>query len=402
MDLTGLENVEFGSSIREKEFFLREKSVHLNNGSYGTVPRRVFDRRIKYCLELESHPDNWFRNNLRKYWLESKEAICKFVNVKDTDCLVFVPNATTGINSILKSLSYENEIILGTNETYQAVQNTIKFIGDTVPGAVAQFIDIQLPITSKQQIVDLYEDFLQKNKNVKIAVIDAITSPSSILLPIKEILDVCRKHGVLSLIDGAHAPGQIPLDLDELGADFFVGNLHKWLFAPRGCAILYAAKEHIHRLHSLSTSWNLNKGFDLEFRDNGTRDHSPFTCAASAVQFYQQIGGMSKISTYNRELVREGREYLLKLWGAEKQAIPEDMESPFLLNIKLPPLKDYIVSDKSALQLALDILATHDVMTYFVSYQGNTYCRLSCQVYNTIDDYIKLGDVVKDLFKKNH
>ncbi|ESP01547.1 hypothetical protein LOTGIDRAFT_139590, partial [Lottia gigantea] len=313
-----LENVEFGASLKKQEFLLKEKCVHLNHGSYGTVPRRVYEYRLTILKEQEENPDFWYRKIIQKYWNDSKAALCKFVNVKHTDCMVFVENATTGTSAVLKSLKFlKGDIILGTNLTYQGVKNLVQYVGETREGVESRFLEITLPIKTKDDIINLYRDYLKNNKNVKIAVIDYITSPSAILMPVKEIIEVCRQHGVLTLIDGAHSPGQIELNLDELGADFFVGNLHKWLFAPRGCAILYVAKQHTDKIHVLNSSWHLYEGLNAEFINNGTRDHTPFFCAQASLNFFESIGGFEKVYGYNKKLIREGSDYLMKLWGTD-------------------------------------------------------------------------------------
>ncbi|ESP04610.1 hypothetical protein LOTGIDRAFT_176333 [Lottia gigantea] len=190
---------------------------------------------------------------------------------------------------------------------------------------------------------------------------------------------------------------QIELNLDELGADFFVGNLHKWLFAPRGCAILYVAKQHTDKIHALNSSWHLYEGLNAEFIDNGTKDHTPFFCAEASLNFFKSIGGFEKVYGYNKKLIREGSEYLMKLWGTDKQDIPETMEAPFMINVQLPRLKGVEVSGESTMKLQLDLLENQDITSVFITYLGVNYCRLSCQVYNTMDDFIKLGQAVKKL-----
>ena len=181
---------------------------------------------------MEKCPDVWFRYKVQNLWNSSLETVAKFVgaNVKD---LVFVANASTGINTVLRCLDFhEGDGILITNQTYGAVQMTAQEICQEKKAKLL-VLNVTFPTSDMTgsvnfhvtEIVEHYEKVLRENANIKLVIIDAITSISALKLPIKKLTEVCHKHNALVLIDGAHAPGQIPLDLERLGADFFVGKL---------------------------------------------------------------------------------------------------------------------------------------------------------------------------------
>lgn len=182
---------------------------------------------------MDKHPDVWFRYKAQNLWNTSLETVAKFVGANAKD-LVFVPNATSGINTVLQCLNFhEGDGILVTNQTYGAIQMTAQDICQREKAKLL-VLNITFPTSDMTgsvkyhatEVVEHYEKVLRENPTVKLAIIDAITSISALKLPFKRLTEVCHKHNVLVLIDGAHAPGQIPLDLERLGADFFVGKFN--------------------------------------------------------------------------------------------------------------------------------------------------------------------------------
>lgn len=215
--------------------FIQVIDVYLNKLSVHNVSQE----------EMDNCPDVWFRYKVRDLWNKSLETAAKFVGANPRD-IVFVPNATTGINTVLRCLDiHEGDGILITNQTYGAVQMTAQEVCQAHKAKLL-VLNITFPTSDMTglvnyhatEIVQHYEKVLQENPSVKLAIIDAITSISAVKLPFKRLTEVCHKHNVLVLIDGAHAPGHIPLDLERLGADFFVGKLNvclneTWCFKPQ-------------------------------------------------------------------------------------------------------------------------------------------------------------------------
>ena len=183
--------------------------------------------------EMEKCPDAWFRYKVKNLWNSSLEAIAKFVGA-DVKDMVFVANATSGINTVLKYIDFnEGDGILITNQTYGSVQMTAQEICREKKAKLL-VLNITFPTSDMTgsvkyhatEVVQHFEKVLPENRNVKLAILDSITSISALKLPVKKLTEVCHKHNVLVLVDGTHAPGQIPLDLNKLAADFFVGKLN--------------------------------------------------------------------------------------------------------------------------------------------------------------------------------
>ncbi|XP_041370642.1 probable L-cysteine desulfhydrase, chloroplastic [Gigantopelta aegis] len=397
MDLDGLDkNVQFGSYFKHTETSLTKDIVFLNHGSYGTVPKRVAAAQTRYREEMERNPDLWFRQASLDHWLKAVSVLADFFHCHSQD-LVLVPNASTGINSVLMSCKLKTgEAILITRLTYGSIQKATSHVTKRFEGTEAVFLDITFPISSAQQIVDLYEECFKSHPNIKLAVIDYITSPSSVVMPVKELITLCHHYSVLSVIDGAHTPGHIPLHLNDLDADFFTGNLHKWLYAPRGCAILWVKRDHHDWIYPVVTSWGYEFPLQIRFFKQGTRDHTAEICGMHAVQFYQAIGGMDRILKYTTGLINEAQEYLVKLLNTESLPIPKSMEVPNMRCILLSGICGFpqsVVFDESE-KLILDIMNKSNIVCAFICIEEKLFLRISANVYNTMDDYRRLGEVL--------
>ncbi|XP_046576524.1 hercynylcysteine sulfoxide lyase-like [Haliotis rubra] len=281
---------------------------------------------------MERHPDDWYRRNAYTYWQESQEAAADFMHCEQED-LVFVENTTTGINTVLKCCPYKpGDILMYTTLTFRPVAYTCQATADLFKGVQFFEMEIEFPISSEDEICEKYEDFFKSNPNTKIAIIDAITSPSAVVMPLKRLVDLCHRYGVMAVVDGAHAVGTLPVNLTELGADVFTvstGMLMaqavstKWLFTPRGCGMLYVKREHHTWVHPLVTCWCHGLSLDKQFFQVATRDQTPFTTSPNMhLNSYQRIGGMDKIIGYASSLATEAHEYILKKLKAEPLQIP--------------------------------------------------------------------------------
>ncbi|XP_071097300.1 uncharacterized protein [Haliotis cracherodii] len=405
MELEGLNDaVEFGAEMREENFSFQEGETFLNHGSYGSVPKCVQQVRLRFLDEMERHSDDWYRRNVYKYWQESQKAAADFMHCDPQD-LVFVENATTGINTILKSCRYKaGDILLYTTLTYRAIAYTCQATAELYEGVKSAELDIQFPIASEDEICEKYEDFFKSNPETKIAVLDAITSPSAVVMPLKRLVTLCHRYGVLAVVDGAHAPGLLPINLTELGADAFTGNFHKWVYTPRSCAILHVKREHHSWVHPLVTSWNQHLSLDEQFFLVGTIDHTAYVSAKYAVEFYQRIGGMDKIIGYTSKLASEAHEYILKKLKAEPLQIPQRMESPTMRVIRLPDLSQYPCTREGSIAFHTDIRYKYNIQCAIEVIQGHLHLRISTQVYNTLEEYKRLADCLLEVIqadKKN-
>ena len=199
---------KFGKVIRNEAFMLQKDAALTNHGSYGTVPKCVFEYQQKLLLETEDHPDAWFRFKNIRYWRSSLETAAEFVGAK-VENLTFVQNATTGMNAVVRSVDFKKgDVLLIHNWTYNAVKNACKYVCDGA-GAELKMLDLDTPVITKEDIIRKYKEYLDETPNVRLAVIDHITSGSAVIFPVKELTSLLQSKGILVAIDGAHAPGQV-------------------------------------------------------------------------------------------------------------------------------------------------------------------------------------------------
>ena len=216
----------FGEEIRN-EFQLSKDLVHLNHGSFGSVPRSVYEARLERMRELETSPDDWFRYNFVSLIQNSSEKVSKIIGSSSPENVVFVENATNGVTAALRSLGLKLQpkaSLLITDLSYEAVKNTAHKVSDIEGHFVLHTINLDPPYKDKSEVVERYRDYLSSHSDVHIAIVDHITSPSTLLLPVKDIVAVCHEFGVAVIIDGAHAPGQVEINVEDINAEFYTGK----------------------------------------------------------------------------------------------------------------------------------------------------------------------------------
>lgn len=223
------EPTPFGAAMRQ-HFLFAPSHRPLNHGSFGTYPRPVLERLRQLQLDSEQRPDPFIRYTYPRLLDESRQAIAELLHVPEGE-VVFVPNVTTAINTVLRALVYKKgDVIVHFATVYGAVQKTIRYIAETTE-AEAFNIEVNYPV-SDDELVKMFEEAIEKvnkDRRVKIAVFDTISSMPGVRMPFERLTEVCKKREVLSMVDGAHGAGHIPLDLGNLGADFFTSNCHKWV-----------------------------------------------------------------------------------------------------------------------------------------------------------------------------
>ena len=395
----------FGKAC-EKDFQLNFALCPVNHGSWGAVPRTVMDKRLRLQQLLESSPDHWFRRLFLPMWNENVDAAADFLGSAH-DNLVLVPNATAGINCILKSIPFaSSDAVLINTWTYKAIQNTCHSVITRAGGELLK-VPMTIPIEDPSEVVEKYRSFLKSHSNVKLAVIDYISSATATKFPIRELTAVCKEFGAMVLIDGAHSPGQVEVNLEEMGAygvDFYVGNFHKWVYCPRGCAALWVHPRHHAVIQPTVTGHSYNMA---RWRDNfslqGTLDHTPYMVTKDAIAFYNDAGGMEKIVAYNSSIVDRAADMLAQKWCTRRFPIPKEMEAPFMKLVELPDIKTHPIPDE-ALQapfgdsdLHTVLFTDHDVTTTAMYVEGRHWIRISGQIYNTMEHYEKLAEAVLKL-----
>ena len=255
-------------SLLDTEFLLDPAVTFLNHGSYGACPAPVFARYQGLQRELERNPVEFLARRFDELTAGSRAALAVFIGARPDD-LVFVPNATSGLNAVIRSLRLEpGDEVLTTRHEYGAVTRTWEFMG------------ANLIYAEPDELVDAI------GPRTKTVSVSHITSPTALVLPVAEICAAARAAGALAIVDGAHAPGQLPLDLAALGADVYAGNCHKWLCAPKGAGFLWARPEHQRWIEPLVISWGY--GAERTFADRhgwqGTRDPTASLAIPSAIE----------------------------------------------------------------------------------------------------------------------
>ncbi|XP_063422561.1 uncharacterized protein LOC134707021 isoform X2 [Mytilus trossulus] len=350
----------FGKDIRQKEFTFEEDVCFINHGAHGAVPKRVQEARKIILDEIDSHPEKWYRHTRKKKWIAARNAIANFVNANPED-LVFIENVTTGVNTILRSIRFRpDDIILYTNQSYPGVQRACQ--------ATARFSD-------------------------------HIICFSGLKMPVEKLVMLCNEHGILCMIDGAHAPGQVHLDIESLNADFYTGNLYKWLYTPRGCAILHVKRIHHDLIFPVVTSLGYQTSLTDSFINQGTRDDSAYSVIPEAIHFHRKIGGFDKLHEYAESILSKVVSMLTSSWKTDVLAMPEDMKAPCISVVRLPELPGYTLpQDEHFLRrLFHQRCKEYKVVSSFVIINSVFYCRLCVNVYNTLEDYCRLDKAILDL-----
>ncbi len=373
-----------GRAVRH-EWTLDPAWLSVNHGSFGAAPRRVLAVQDEWRRRMEAQPGRFFRREMIPALRDAAGRLAGFLGANGSD-LAFVENATTGCNAVLRSLRLEpGDQILTLAHGYGAVRNAARFVAERAGAAV---IELQLPFPrpSSDALVARVAGAL--TGRTRIAVIDHITSPSALVLPVPELVAVCKRAGVPVLIDGAHGPGQIPLNLPAIGADWYAGNCHKWLCAPKGCGLLWAAPERQASLHPVTISHGLGQGFLEEFDWTGTRDPSAFLAIGMAIDFFESLGG-PVLMERNADLARQAAGFLADRLGTELGA--ESGMSTAMCLVRLPLRGKTTPARADGIRERL-LDARADVPVHAID--GSAWMRISAHAYNEMRDYERLADLL--------
>jgi isopenicillin-N epimerase len=379
---TGNTGIPYGRPLRPL-FRLDEAATFLNHGSFGLTPLAVLAAQEALRQEMERQPVQFLTRTVLQPRLRAAAAqLAAFLGAAGED-LVFVDNATTGVNAVLRSFILKpGDDVLITDHTYPAVRNAVRFVCER---AGARMIEARLPFPAESPdgIVAAVAEAL--TDRTRLAIFDLISSASAIIMPVSALARICRDAGARVLIDAAHGPGMVDLDLPALGADWVTGNAHKWLFAPKGCALLWAAKGVQQTLHPTVISHGFEQGFADEFDWTGTRDPTAWLAAPSALAFYRSMGD-SALRARNHALAVAAAQLLAGEWGTEAGA-PAAMLGAMAV-VRLP---GRTTATPAAAQAVHDNLWQKcHIEVPVMSLKGALWVRISSQIYNDLDDYQRL------------
>ncbi len=381
-------------------FLLDPGVVFLNHGSFGACPKPVFTAYQAWQRRLEEQPVLFLGREFAELQFSARQKLGAFLGAEAED-LVYVPNATHGVNIIAHSLDLQpGEEILTTDHEYGACDNTWEFICRKTGGRYIHQ-PISLPIESNEALIDqLWQGVTGKTKLIFLS---QISSPTAQCLPVEAVCKRARQAGILTLIDGAHAPGQIPLDLQATGADFYTGNAHKWMLSPKGAAFLYARREAQPLIEPLVVSWGYSadektttgsRFIDL-LQWTGTHDPSAGLSVPTAIEFMQEHD-WDQVRLDCQVLLRQALKRIQDLTGLPAAYADSDQPCslpPQLAIAELPQSADLI-------SLKASLYDQFRIEMPLIEWNGRKFMRISVQAYNSQEDIDVLLDGLKVLLRR--
>jgi isopenicillin-N epimerase len=317
------------ASEHARHWLLDPAIVFLNHGSFGATPIPVLDAQAEWRRQLETEPVRFMVETYPDAMERARTALAAFIGA-DADDLAFVANATAACNTVLRSLRFAPEDeLLTTDHAYNAVKNAMEFVAAR-DGARVAIADIPFPLPAGDDIVERILDAV--SPRTRLAVIDHVTSATAMVLPVRELVAALQQRGVQVLVDGAHAPGMLDLDVTGIGADYYAGNLHKWVCAPKGAGFLWVRRDRQDVVRPLVISHGANlplldrSRFRVEFDWQGTSDPTPWLSVPAALDFGDSLlpGGWHALRERNRALALTGRGLLCQAAGQEPP-VPDEM-----------------------------------------------------------------------------
>ena len=378
----------------KEQFLLNPEITFLNHGSFGACPKPVFEDYQKWQLMLEQEPVRFITETGPEFLNQSKQALADYINC-DRDDIVYVTNPSTALNTVIKSLDLKaGDEILTTNQEYGAMDRTWNYYCRKV-GAKYIHQNISLPLVSKAQF--LKEFWSGLTPNTRIVFISQITSPTALIFPVKEIIDKAKSLGLMTIVDGAHVPAHIPLDLKELDPDVYTGACHKWMLAQKGNSFLYVKKSLQEAIDPLVVSW----GYEAEFPSGsifqdyhqyqGTRDFSAFLTTPAALKFLNENNW--------EERKKECRNLLQHYYPIVAKELNSSVICP-VNDAFLGQICSIPIETPDPLELKKTLYYTHNIEIPVVSFSGDIYLRISFQAYNGVQEIETLIDALRKI-KKN-
>ncbi|HEX3777415.1 MAG TPA: aminotransferase class V-fold PLP-dependent enzyme [Polyangiaceae bacterium] len=378
-------------------FSLDPNIVYLNHGAFGACPKPVQAAQQEFRARLERNPLNFFLRELEREFDRVRGVLAPFLGAKPED-LAFVPNATAGVNTVLASIEQEagSEVVIA-DHTYPACKNAVQYWA-TRRGVRVRVAQFPFPLASADQLSAAI--LREVTPKTRLVLLDHVTSPSGLILPLESLVRTLGERGIDTLVDGAHGPGMLPIDLERLGATYYTGNLHKWCCAPKGAAFLWVSRERQPRIHPLviSHGWAVPRDdrprFLLEFDWPGTLDPSAVLSVPVALEFLAGLfdGKLEGLYAHNRALALRGRDALCAALGTTPPA-PDSMLGS--LAAVLFPEHTPKVPTPDALYAAL---LSREIEVPIVPLPGfpSGFVRIAAQVYNSEAEFAFLGQALRE------
>ncbi len=371
-------------------------AIYLNHGTVGVPPRHVLEAQQAWRDRIERHPARFMLRDLWNFTGTTKDGptlmrraaaeIAAFVGARTED-LVFVDNTTTGVNAVVRSLPLAaGDQILVTDHLYGGLAPAISHRAGQA-GVEVRRVDAPYPAFRAADGVERVADAL--TDRTRLVIVEHIAAETAVIWPVEAIVRLCRERGILVLIDGAHVPGAIALDVGAIGADFYVANLHKWAMAPRSSAFLVVAPAYQGLMHPAVISWGFGTGFTQEFDWVGTRDPTPWLTAPEGIRFLRDLG-YDELRRHNHDLAWRAARHLTGTWNTPLE-IEEDTVG-CMVSVQAPLSVGTTAADATRLRDRL--LNDHNIEVQVHARAGRVWIRVSTQAYNEFADIEALGRAV--------
>jgi isopenicillin-N epimerase len=376
----------------------------LNHGSFGACPIEVLERQQELRNSLERQPVQFFVREFEGLLDAARTTVAGFLGA-DPQGFAWVPNATNGVNAVLGSLDLRpGDELLTTNHEYNACRNVLDYVCERA-GARVVVADIPFPVASAGQVTEAIMD--RVTAKTRLALLDHITSQTALVLPIAEIVGALAEQGVETLVDGAHAPGMLSLSLDDIGADYYTGNCHKWLCAPKGAGFLYVREDHRHQVrppvisHGANSPRTDRSRYLTEFDWVGTDDPTAVLAVPDAIRCMGSMlpGGWDALREHNRRLALAARDLVCEALAIDAPC-PDDMIGS-LASFPLPdgdgtPSQSPLYADPLQ-DVLLDRFAIEVPVIPWPESPARLI-RISAQIYNDLGQYERLGQALREIF----
>lgn len=366
--------------------------IFLNHGSYGATPIELLDEQHRWQCRVERQPCQFINEVLPVELRSAAARLAAFVGASPNS-VAFVENTTSGIGAVLRSQSFQpGDVIVVTDHIYNAIRQTLHYLADRA-GVEIRSIELGLPVADSETLASHICKGI--DASVKLVVIDHIASASAVILPVEAVAKHCRDLGVPVLVDGAHAPAMLSLQLDVLDVDYYVANCHKWLCAPKGSAFIRVAERAREGLHPLAISHQFGAGYPTEFYMVGTRDASAQLTVPSAIALHERLGG-PVLFARNHRIVTEGALLLADRLGTRCGAAAEQfgamatIELPDRIGGPGPVSRDLVNAIKARLW------AEHRVEVHAMPFASRAWLRICVHAYNEPADIEKLADILSN------
>jgi isopenicillin-N epimerase len=386
-----------------RHWLLDSELAFLNHGSFGACPVPVLEHQRRLRERMEAQPVQFLARDLEPLLDAARAGLAAFVGADPAD-LAWVANATTGVNSVLRSLALSRgDELLTTDHEYNACRNALDVVAERA-GAVVVVAEVPFPLSSADQVVEAV--LAGVTGRTRLALLDHVTSQTGLVLPMRQLVRELDRRGIDTLVDGAHAPGMLELDLDGLGAAYFTGNCHKWLCAPKGAAFLHVRHDRRERVGPLVISHGANSPrrdrsrFHLEFDWVGTADPTAVLCVPEAIRFMGSLlpGGWPELWRRNRGLALGARDELCRALGAAPPC-PDEMIGS-MAALPLPPGAEEAPDSALYLDpLQAQLLERWRIEVPVIPWPAPParVVRISAEVYNSLEQYQLLAEALTAL-----